>query len=117
MRVFDPQGPTPVGHGGTFSANPVTLAAGKAALDLLTADEIGRLNALGDLLRSRLDEQGWTVTGRGSLLRVHVDDSPALWWRLYGEGVAIAVNGLACMSTPMDRHVVDHVAQAFERVR
>jgi glutamate-1-semialdehyde 2,1-aminomutase len=117
MAVFDPQGPTPVGHGGTFSANPVTLAAGKAALDLLGDDEIGRLNALGDLLRARLDEQGWTVTGRGSLLRIHADDPPALWWRLYGEGVAIAVNGLACMSTPMDRQVVDQVARAFERVR
>jgi glutamate-1-semialdehyde 2,1-aminomutase len=116
MDAFDPRRDAPVGHGGTFSANPVTLAAGLAALQLLSAEEVDRINALGDRLRERLTSQGWTVTGRGSLARVHVPDPAALWWRLYGEGVLIAANGLLCLSTPMDEAVVDEVAAAFERV-
>lgn len=117
MERFDPRGLVPVGHGGTFSANPVTLAAGLKALELLTDAALERVNALGDLLRSRLDQQGWTVTGRGSLLRIHVDQPEQLWWRLYGEGIAIAVNGLLCTSTAMDRGVIHHVADVFERLR
>lgn len=117
MARFDPRRPDAVGHGGTFSANPVTLRAGLAALSLWDDGEIARLNRLGDGLRATLAGQGWTVTGRGSLLRVHVPDPPALWWALYREGVLIAVNGLACLSTPMDAAVVERVAAAFARVR
>jgi glutamate-1-semialdehyde 2,1-aminomutase len=116
MEVFDPRRRAAVGHGGTFSANPVTLAAGLAAMELFGADEVDRLNGLGQRLRDRLAAQGWTVTGHGSLLRVHVPDHEDLWWRLYRRGVAIAVNGLACLSTPMDDAVVDEVAGAFAAV-
>jgi glutamate-1-semialdehyde 2,1-aminomutase len=56
------------------------------------------------------------VTGLGSLLRIHAPDPAALWWRLYGEGVLIAVNGLACLSTPMDGAVVQRIEAAFARV-
>jgi glutamate-1-semialdehyde 2,1-aminomutase len=117
MARFDPRRDDAVGHGGTFSANPVTLRAGLAAMQLWDEAAIGRLNALGDGLRAALAAQGWEVTGRGSLLRVHVADPAALWWRLYREGVLISVNGLACLSTPMDAAVVERVAAAFARVR
>lgn len=116
MAHFDPRSPGSVGHGGTFSANPVSMRAGLAALQLLLSEEIERLNALGDVLRSRLADQGWIVTGHGSLLRIHVPDGERLWWQLYQEGVALAVNGLGCLSTPMDARVVDQVASAFGRV-
>ncbi|MBB4662005.1 aspartate aminotransferase family protein [Conexibacter arvalis] len=116
MEAFDPARDGAVGHGGTFSANPVSMRAGRVAMELLTRAEIERLNALGEQLRKALAEQGWTVTGLGSLARVHVDDPAQLWWRLYREGVLIAANGLLCLSTPMDEAVVDHVAGAFERV-
>lgn len=117
MAVFDPTGPTPVAHGGTFSANPVTMRAGLAALQLWTDDAIARLNALGETLRSELLEQGWTVTGRGSLMRIHVTDREQLWWSLYDRGVLIAANGLACLSTPMDEAVITHVGRIFAEVR
>jgi glutamate-1-semialdehyde 2,1-aminomutase len=117
MAHFDPRRPGAVGHGGTFSANPVTLRAGLAALSAWDDRAIERLNALGDRLRATLAEQGWTVTGRGSLLRVHVPDPPALWWELYRAGVLIAVNGLACLSTPMDEDALAQVADAFSTVR
>jgi glutamate-1-semialdehyde 2,1-aminomutase len=117
MARFDPRRDGAVGHGGTFSANPVTLRAGLAALAAWDDAAIDRLNALGDRLRETLAGQGWEITGRGSLLRVHVDDPAALWWRLYRAGVLIAVNGLACLSTPMDQTVLDRVADAFGAAR
>ena len=116
MAVFDPRRADAVGHGGTFSANPVTLRAGLAALEAWDEREIDRLNRLGDGLRAALQAQGWTVTGLGSLLRVHAAEPAALWWRLYAEGVLIAVNGLACLSTPMDAAVLERVEAAFARV-
>ena len=115
--ALDPRRTGGVDHGGTFSANPVSLGAGLAALEAWDDAAIERLNALGDHLRETLAGQGWSVTGRGSLLRVHVPDSPALWWRLYRAGVLIAVNGLACLSTPMDEDTLAEVAGVFEAVR
>jgi glutamate-1-semialdehyde 2,1-aminomutase len=116
MAVFDPRRPGAVGHGGTFSANPVTLRAGLAALEWWDESEIQRLNRLGDGLRAALRAQGWTVSGLGSLLRIHAPDPAALWWQLYGAGVLIAVHGLACLSTPMDAAVVERVEAAFAGV-
>ncbi len=38
-------------HSGTFNGNPMTMAAGLAALELLTRREITRINSLGERLR------------------------------------------------------------------
>lgn len=116
MDLFDPHRRDGVAHGGTFSANPVTMRAGCVALDLLTSDEIARINALGDRLRRSLIEQGWNATGRGSLLRLHAPDPAATWWRLYEEGVLVAPNGLTCTSTAMTAEVIDEAIAAFDRV-
>lgn len=116
MARFDPTASDSVAHGGTFSANPVTMRAGLVALALLTDDEIARINGLGDRLRSALTEQGWLVAGQGSLLRIHVQVPHELWWRLYREGVAIATNGLACISTAMDDATIATVEAAFAQV-
>lgn len=116
MDHFDPRDRDHLTHGGTFSANPLTMRAGLAALELLTGEEIDRINGLGDHLRHELVNQGWNVTGRGSLLRVNVSDPAALWWRLYEEGVLIAGNGLAATSTAMNEAHIDRAVAAFERV-
>lgn len=115
MEVFDPRRADAVAHGGTFSANPVSLRAGLAALDALDAEAIARIDELGERLRSGLGELGYAVTGRGSLLKVHVSDPVELWWRLYRAGVLIALGGLMCISTPMDDAVIDRALVAFER--
>jgi glutamate-1-semialdehyde 2,1-aminomutase len=114
MALFDPGGPDPLEHGGTFTANPPTMRAGLAALELLTPPEIARVNALGERLRAGLAALGYTVNGRGSLSRVLADDEDALWWRLYRAGVLIGRHGLMCVSTPMDGAVVDDVLARFE---
>ncbi|HVR05463.1 MAG TPA: aminotransferase class III-fold pyridoxal phosphate-dependent enzyme [Solirubrobacteraceae bacterium] len=118
MEVFDPRRAEPVAHGGTFSANPVSMSAGLAALRHFEQDRIERIDALGDLLRAGLRERGWLVGGRGSLLRVR---SPAgewgaeLWWRLYRAGVLVAGSGLVCTSTAMDERTIERALAAFDR--
>lgn len=53
MAVFDHRGGHPlVPHGGTFNANPLAMAAGLAALRLLTRDTIDHINALGERFRA-----------------------------------------------------------------
>ncbi|HEY5287738.1 MAG TPA: aminotransferase class III-fold pyridoxal phosphate-dependent enzyme [Solirubrobacteraceae bacterium] len=116
MDVFDPRRPDAVAHGGTFSANPVTMRAGLAALEALDLAEIERMNALGDRLCEGLCERGWPVSGQGSLLQIRSQDPTALWWRLYETGVLVAANGLLCMSTPMDEQIVERVLEAFDRI-
>src|SRR6266508_1615196 len=55
MAVFDPTGgSTAVPHGGTFNGNPVTMAAGLAAMTLLDRPAFERLDDLGAKLRASL---------------------------------------------------------------
>lgn len=117
MDRFDPRLDSPLSHGGTFSANPVTMRAGLAALELLGAEEVNRLNEMGDRLRLALGEQGWEVTGRGSLLRLHGGDPERRWWNLYRCGILIAGNGLACLSTPMDEGTLEEIVDRFGEAR
>ncbi|MBM3517217.1 MAG: aspartate aminotransferase family protein [Alphaproteobacteria bacterium] len=77
MAVFDPsRGKPPVPHAGTFNANPITMTAGRVALEMLTREAYQRLNALGDRARAGLEHAlaaagvPGTVTGRGSLFRL-----------------------------------------------
>src|SRR3954449_5624205 len=84
MGVFDPTAGKPkVPHGGTFNANPVTMAAGLAAMSLWTEAAVERVGKLGDDLRERanlaLDEAGFAfkLTGHGSLFRIVPDASGA----------------------------------------
>jgi glutamate-1-semialdehyde 2,1-aminomutase len=113
MAAFDPSGPGHVPHGGTFSANPVAMRAGLAALQLLDREAIERVNALGDRLRAELRDLGLEMVGRGSLLQVAVERAD--WWRLYEAGVLFAPNGLGAVSTVMDDAVVDEVVARVAR--
>lgn len=109
MDCFDPTRPQPIHWGGTFSANPVTMAAGAACLANYGPEEIAALNRRGDLLRERLAGAGLEVTGRGSLLRVFPSDGVSAWWELYRRGVLVAGNGLVVLSTAMTDEQIDTV--------
>lgn len=126
MAVFDPsRGKPAVPHGGTFSANPMTMRAGLAAMQLLTPEAFARLERMGDELRraisadfARLGLPGQAV-GRGSLLKVHFTNRPLRDYRsafpsaeearraavfhrgLLNRGVLAAGYGLMALSTPM----------------
>jgi glutamate-1-semialdehyde 2,1-aminomutase len=115
MDVFDPRRPNAVAAAGTFSANPVSMRAGLAALKALDAAEIERIGVLGERLRGGLVALGLAVTGAGSLCKLHVADLPRLWRALYREGVLIGADGLMSICTPMDDQVVDRALSAFAR--
>lgn len=126
---------------GTFSANPVTMVAGKAQLDALLDDPgaFELLDALGERMRNGLIEamreagvQG-SVAGAGSIWGLHlgssvrprsVRDQPAgdcvagrlLAGRLLGEGVLMAAPvHLGFLSTSHTERLVDEVIAAHGR--
>jgi len=124
MQLLNPARAAPVEHGGTFTANPVTLRAGQVALQLLTAEAISRLNQLGDELRRQLKDaaDGWEVRGIGSFARLipRAEDGKRdgkaqaakirkLWWAAYEREVLLMPTGLMCLSTPMDSDTVDDI--------
>lgn len=125
MAELDPFGPAGLEHGGTFSANPVSMAAGRVALELLDPDAIAAMNDLGDRARqaltASLSAEEWEVRGRGSLFRLHPrgpaelarERQLALWWAACERGVLLIPNGLAAISTPMTAAVID---DALERL-
>jgi len=136
MNLFDPRSPDHLHHSGTFNGNLMTMAAGCVMLDLLTREEIARINALGerlaDGLRRSLDEmpdlQG-VVNSCGSLLHVNfgtegrvskysdlrLDNQAVARFHLAAldEGVYIAPRGFMNTSTAMDEQVVDDVIEAL----
>src|SRR3954469_7610248 len=81
MAVFDPTAGKPaLPHGGTFSANPVTMRAGLASMELLDEAAFRRLDLIGEWVRTGINEAfrrsglpGGTV-GLGSLMKIHFAD-------------------------------------------
>jgi glutamate-1-semialdehyde 2,1-aminomutase len=138
MDVFDPgtSGPR-ILSGGTFSGNPVTMAAGLAAMHAMTEQEFERLETLGRRLRARLDEMlrangvPGQVTGAASLFRIVLSGRPLRNYRdvdpeagaradrlchaLLDAGVVVNTNGLGCLSTPMTEREVEEIAVALDR--
>jgi glutamate-1-semialdehyde 2,1-aminomutase len=130
MGVFDPEGsegseasessqrperPEPVALSGTFSANPVSMRAGLAALRALDETAIARADSLGERLHAELRNRGYAISGRGSLLKFHSPELPGLWRRLYEAGVLIAADGLCCVSTVMDEATIEEVVARCRR--
>ena len=74
-------------HSGTFSANPITLTAGLTAMELFTPDEVQRLNQLGQLARDGITDVidrlgvGASVTGAGSMFRIHMQPTAPRHYR------------------------------------
>ncbi|WP_197376198.1 aspartate aminotransferase family protein [Mycolicibacterium baixiangningiae] len=109
MAVFDPTAGI-VSWGGTFSANPLSMMAGIAALTAYDEGAIADLNVLGDRLRDELATHDIATSGSGSLIRLHVPvDATRLWWELYAEGVLAGANGLLALSTAMGAQDIDRI--------
>jgi glutamate-1-semialdehyde 2,1-aminomutase len=138
MEVFDPgtRGPR-IASGGTFSANPVSMTAGLAAMEAMTPGEFDRLETLGDRVRARIGDAfraarvPGQVTGAGSLFRLLLTDRPLRSYRdvdqraearteplfhaLLDAGVLLHTTGLGCLSTPMGDAEIEELAGAVER--
>ncbi len=139
MSVFDATEHSPlVPHGGTFNANPVTMAAGYQAMEMLTPEVFEHMNQQGERVRSelseliRLLEVNWQVTGAGSLFLLvpHKDAlsdyrsaqlSPEqsgrvnkLHWEMMDRGVFLGAGGFGCLSTPMSDDDLSELLKAAE---
>jgi glutamate-1-semialdehyde 2,1-aminomutase len=137
MEVFDPRRASYLDHGGTFNGNPMTMAAGCASLDLLSDEQIEKINALGANLADRFKEVfvdasfPVSVTNVGSLLQLHLGTSgeirnykdvnlaEPLLDRFHAacleEGIYFARRGLLNVSTAMDEVVIGRIAEGAKR--
>jgi len=139
MAVFDPRGGRGrISHGGTFNANPLTMAAGVATLEALTPERYRQLDALGERLRSGVTtllkrvKRAGQVTGVGSLFCLHWTKTKLTDYRssrpkdsteplrvfmgLLNDGVLLTQRGLGCCSTAMTEADVDRFVAALGNV-
>ena len=129
-----------IGSSGTFTANPVTMVAGLAAMRALPSERFDALDALGDRIRTGLSEViakrgasgSWQVTGVGSLLTVHPHARPmhdyrtyyrnseesarmaALYGGLLERGVLSSGSGTCFLSTALSREDETRFFDAFD---
>ncbi len=139
LEQFNPDARGRLLHGSTFSGNPLSMAAGLAALADLTDREIARINALGDRLRAglavafrRAGLRG-AASGVGSLTMVHFGEPcprdaraslaarleagplrPLLHLGLLRRGVFGAGSLMYCTSTAMAEPDIELALEAFE---
>ena len=134
MALLDPDAGV-ISWGGTFNGNPVSAAAGVAALAELTEDVIEGLNASGETLVEsvndalRADGLPVHVTGVGSLFNIHTRSDPitdgsaamivdrellaALHIGLMNRGFFLAPRGLGSISTPMTQLEIRGLADSI----
>lgn len=139
MAVFDPtRGKPALPHGGTFTANPVTMRAGLAAMQALTPEVFAHLDRIGDQLRegtnASLKKHGLPgqCVGLGSLFKIHFTVRPISDYRsvyptqserrkldlfhkgLLDRGVLSASYGLFALSTPMSEADAGSILSAID---
>lgn len=135
MAVF---GSSHLSQGGTFSANPISMVAGLAAMKAMTREQFDYLEGLGDDLRARLKQSieksgaPFSVTGSASLFRIHPKPNPPREYReaylnpdedrimtqldhfMKENGVLMPKGAASSLSTAMNADDIFHVAQTFE---
>lgn len=142
MSVFNvDQGPPKVKHSGTFTANPMSMAAGYVGMSLLTQEAFDELNRRGERLHTALsqcvEETGFnaTIFGRGAMNSIVLFDKIPQDYRqfismckpdvlemgmkiqqlLCEEGV-LTMRGMFVGSTPMTDEDVEFTAVAVTKV-
>ena len=139
MTAYDPRrGGARISHGGTFNANPLTMAAGVATLNALTLEAYERLDALGERLRGGVTRllagtrRRGQVSGLGSLFCLHWTTSALTDYRssrpkdpqaslrmflgLLNEGILLTQRGMGACSLAMADEDVDRFVNALARV-
>jgi len=139
MNAYDPRrGGARISHGGTFNANPVTMAAGLATMNALSPEAYSRLESLGDRLRGgvarllQATRRKGQITGVGSLFCLHWTTGPLTDYRssrpkdneapmrvflgLLNEGILLSQRGLGACSLAMSEEHTDRFVNALARV-
>lgn len=122
---------------GTFSANPISMIAGKVAMEMLDREALDRLNIMAEIAKNQIQEAGkiadipLSITGCASMFKVHFKDVPPRSYRdvyendetkkiirmflehLYEKGVII-INSCSCiLSTVITQKEVDILSDAM----
>lgn len=124
-------------QGGTFSANPLSMVAGLAAMQALDRSAFVKLEALGEEVRKALSaviarrNVDMSVHGRASLFRIQpsrriprtyreafasegpTSPMPRLCEALLRRGINLPRHGTGVLSTPMTDAEVRHLSDAF----
>jgi len=139
MNPYDPRdGKGRINHGGTFNANPLTMAGGIATMEQLTPEAYARLEALGERLRDgvrrllRKKGSAGQISGTGSLFWIHHTKKKLSDYRsarpedptapsrtflgLVNEGVLLSQRGLGACSLAMTDADVDRFVETLGRV-
>lgn len=139
MDLMDPSGDRYLfPHSGTFSANPVSMVAGHAAMRDFDDAAVTRLNALTERARKGIEQAARDtgaracVTGFGSILRVHMKERAPRNFReafltpeegarlktmldhLFESGFVMINTCTAMMSTPMTEVEIDALVEGCE---
>ena len=139
MEVLDPRGKIlrhP--HSGTFSANPISMNAGRVAMELFDKKAVLGLNKLTDIAIAQITESikiadvPVSITGEGSMFRLHLQATAPTCYReafhteekkilikelldyLFLKENIIMINTGACMfATTIRQKEVDRLSQAL----
>ena len=146
MSCLDPtKDKLPFPFSGTFSANPITMTAGRVAMELFDEAAVAKVNQLGDYARKEIaaaiasTKTTACVTGAGSMFRVHLKAEPPVEYRsawqdaeevrnikflidhLYDNGFMMINTCSAALSTVLGEAEVDQMvevlAQGFEKLK
>ncbi|AYG62351.1 aspartate aminotransferase family protein [Rhizobium jaguaris] len=138
MEVFAGIGAKPaLPQGGTFSANPVSMVAGRVAMEALTPASFERLEEMGTRVRNGLcaaiegREAPFSVTGSASLFRIHPKrQAPRDYRQAFPTSeqnswmtnmtrhfrsldILLPFGAAACLSTAMTNSDLDLIVEAF----
>lgn len=139
MKVLDPREPKLLfPHSGTFSANPITMTAGRIAMELFDKEAVTKLNELTFSTRNKIEEAikladvPVSLTGAGSMFRIHLSAIPPTTYReayqsketlrvlnmlidhLYFQEKIMMINTCACMfSTAITDKEVERLAEGM----
>ncbi len=138
MEVMNPLKPKVLfPHSGTFSANPITMVAGRVAMEIFDREAVARVNKLGNRARQQIAEAikvadiPACVTGEGSIFRLHMKETPPANYRqafetcneaksirtllnyLFENGVMMINTCSGTISTPMGESEIDKLADVM----
>jgi glutamate-1-semialdehyde 2,1-aminomutase len=124
-------------HSGTFSANPIAMNAGLVAMEKFDRSAVQRLNTLASRAISGINDAirstgiGASVTGSGSMFRVHLKAEAPRNYReaynsaeenrklktlldhMFDRGFVLIYSCSATLSTPMTEHEIDSLVDGF----
>ena len=139
MKVLDPtEAKVLLPHSGTFSANPITMTAGCAAMKDFDQATVIKLNELATYAKGAITQAitdvgiNACVTGAGSMFRIHLKTLPPKNYReayvdkikgqlitklldhLFDNGIMMINTCSATLSTAMGKKEIDHLVSALK---